>query len=306
MPLTRRTEGLVEDPVLHSATTRFTAAAGFDFKKFVQKVVRTNDVFHPSTRIFGVVMLWNPRKKQQHFFNDAYFSQKVFSDEIGADSFVDFLTLRGWSVNRKKTRDGEIEIDFTYRRMGYLMQQRRISGKQKSMLWKYFQLMALMERVLKYLRSPGAFSHTQSRSPEPKLVDQIKDAVVQETETKKGSGSRRKKKTTTDSRNVREHQYLQIALTTIQVCFGPVMPALLRTDNNNQHDVEKLFGLIFNECKTRRKLLEGLQDLFMFCKDKKTIVDNKSLLLAWLNNPTQILKLARTKRNTFFIADGSY
>ena len=61
IPLTGRTDGLEEDPVLHSATTRFTTAAGFDIPKFVKKVVQTN-VFHPSTRIFGVVMLWNPRK----------------------------------------------------------------------------------------------------------------------------------------------------------------------------------------------------------------------------------------------------
>jgi hypothetical protein len=112
MLLTGRTDGLEQDPVLRSATTRFTAAAGFDMGKFVKNVVGTNDIFHPSTRLFGVVMLWSPRKTKKHFFNDAYFSQKVFSEEIGADSFVDFLALRGWSVKRQKKKDGEIEIDF--------------------------------------------------------------------------------------------------------------------------------------------------------------------------------------------------
>jgi hypothetical protein len=67
LPLTDRA-ARGNDPILALATNN-----GLDVEKFVKEVVVSTGVFTPSTRIFGVVMLWNKKRKRHHFFNGRAF-----------------------------------------------------------------------------------------------------------------------------------------------------------------------------------------------------------------------------------------
>lgn len=275
---------------------------GRELDKFVKEVVATE--FTPSTRIYGVVLLWNKTTRKDHFYNDAYFSQKVFCQELDV-SFVSFLKIRGWAVIPKN--DGEIDI--RYRRLKHCLDE---SGLNDGTVAKYYQILAMLDRVRDYFLSPDAFSADHSPPPELPPEEQMKSTVLvreKNFKTQKARGffgNLHLSDISGKDRNRQEHQHLQLALSSIKVCFSPVIPkSKKKTQEQLDDELEKLFRVVFKECSKRRQLLEGLQDLLMYCRDSGTIEDNKAVLRSWMTKtPADILTLARKARPSTAVVEG--
>ena len=97
-------------------------------------------------------------------------------------------------------------------------------------------------------------------------------------------------------RNTKEQQHLQLAFVTLKACFAMVLSKKQRDD---VLFYENLFTLVFKDCSDRRMLLEGLQELLMYCPDDAAVAGQKDTVRQWLKQPRTILTLARDAPKPF-------
>lgn len=279
---------------------------GVNFDQFTKEVVGPNqtNVVHLTTQLVALFMLWSPKRKskERHFFADAYFSQKVISLELHID-FIEFLSVRGWVVKRRTTSDKVlVDIDVYYSRV-----QDCLTRSFPHAVEKHKQLMAMFDRVYTYLQSTHTYSAISLN--EKVVLSENHDSLPKMSKIPTFGNSKlidicTKQRTTYPSnRYLLEHQHLQLALDTILVSFTPIM---LPTRRKCPRYHEQLFGLIFKDCKTRRQLLEGMQAILMYCKDKPTIMERKTTLRAWLETPAEILTLVRRASSTSSVSAQGY
>jgi hypothetical protein len=288
---------LLNDPVLARPAQVFTNGADVHFEHRYRQFVETHrekkmsgklDKYSvPSPSMFALMMLWAKRHKR-HFFKDASFSVTIFASEL-CMTVPDLLSVRGWSVSRKKTGD----ISISYRRIRDCLEQ-----YDPSFSGRFHQLYSILNTTFKYLNSRKVFHKMASEKPDDGLLsDDDSDESESDSEEEPKETSRAlpilgqsklidfRQEVSASGRQRRDHQWMQLGLMTVKLALGP---ALTKKQRENGQYLWKLVCIIFRSCQTPRVYAKTLQDILMVCRDRATIDEIKSELQVLLRQPEDL------------------
>ena len=258
--------------------------------------VESRDFYTPSPRFFSVFMVWG-RGTKAHFTRDSFYCQKLIAEELGF-SFAELLALRGWSVTRKNTNDynGPLNVDIVYRRLLPCLQYLPAATAKR-----FQSLETILEGVYKFLLSkktcvPMAYEKDCLFGNSDGNAETTRQEIMMSTCGRSALVDIREQPLSARFRNTKEQQHLQLAFVTLKACFAMVLSKKQRDD---VLFYENLFTLVFKDCSDRRMLLEGLQELLMYCPDDAAVAGQKDTLRQWLKQPRTILTLARDSSKPF-------
>jgi hypothetical protein len=274
-------------------STIFTNGADVDLEHWIHSFVETPAEKERAGKIFAsmnyapsdglIVASVNlfARKKKRHFFLDGLYFCKVFAKEMDM-TLSTFLRVRGWLVVNK---NGVISI--SYRRIGDCL---RLLGVEQAA--NYFRISAMFDRLFNILHSRKIFPvmpfeeqtsnkkkarsaiTSRDNSPAQKkarlLTTTPRPASFDTTISDLMEGSipssfelpnhgrveliEFHRKSSAFAKLLTYQQTLQLAMTAVNTCIGPMLPYQFSQDDSF---MEKLFSVIFFNCGERRQMLEG-------------------------------------------------
>jgi hypothetical protein len=232
---------------------------------------------------------WSQRRKA-HFFHESAHVVQSTADEVGM-SLSDYLFVHGWTVSRKSNKPSRpFGICYSAFQSGLdLFQEKGIIQDfrhKKMLIFRFTNLICKLDSFLRTKKAPietvpDSPSRIENDAPSNRDKSPSKEEWMQHSSSQATPHLRPPETLIRKINNFTQHYHLCVSIT--HIIYGEAI------GNNANKNVFHWMHLIFEECSSHRKVLQGLINLCLLYPTREVIAVSGPEFIESLRRPQLIL-----------------